>query len=204
MALTAVRAKRASAIIDVLFVIFFFAFIYSQISAFLIFHYYSLLAFALSETITIFLFLFRSKATVVSTEPADFVLAVAGTVAALLFRPYAGQHIIIGDILVMVAVIMQIIALLSLNKSFGVVPAIRGVKTKGLYHFVRHPMYASYCLLYVGYIINNQTLVNFVVFIAAVGLQVLRIQSEERLLSETSEYMQYKKETPWKLIPHVF
>ncbi len=185
-------------------ILLYVLFIYSQISAFLTFHIWSLLVFVLSETIVVLLFFFRSKAQILSDDVEDYVVAVAATLSALLFRPFVGSHIMAGDLLVLLGIVLQVASLISLNTSFGVAPANRGVKTTGLYKFVRHPIYASYLVLYIGYVLNNQTLENLLIFVFAMSLQIWRIENEERLLSKSPEYESYMSKTRWKLIPGVF
>ena len=189
---------------DAFFVLFYVFFIYSQISAFLVFHLWSLPVFVLSETITLFLFMFRAKVVIFSDDMKDYAIAFSATLAPLLFRPFVGIHIIWGDSLVVIGLIMQILSLLSLNTSFGIAPENRGVKKSGLYKVVRHPVYASYLILYIGYFMNNLSMENLLIFIVAIILQIWRLENEERLLSKSSEYEQFKKETKWKLIPGVF
>jgi protein-S-isoprenylcysteine O-methyltransferase Ste14 len=65
-------------------------------------------------------------------------------------------------------------------------------------------MYLSYFILYFGYVLNNQTITNLVLFVIAVMFQLLRMRSEENLLSQNPEYREYQKKTPWKFIPGVY
>jgi protein-S-isoprenylcysteine O-methyltransferase Ste14 len=196
--------QKASIIVDAFLILLYILFIYTQISAFIIFHVWSLLAFVLSETIVVLLFFFRSKAQVLSGDAEDYVIAVTATLSTLLFRPLVGSHIIFGDWLVFLGIVLQMASLISLNTSFGVAPANRGIKTTGLYKFVRHPVYASYLVLYIGYVLNNQTWENLLIFVFAMSLQIWRIENEERLLSKSPEYKSYMTRARWKLIPLVF
>jgi hypothetical protein len=125
-------AKKASSIIDAFFVLFYLIFVYSHITAFFTYHIWTLLIFALSESIIIVLFLTRTKSVSVSEEPFDYFVAIAGTLAALLFRPFIGEYSALGNTLVIIGASMQIISLFSLNSSFGIVSALRKVKSNGL------------------------------------------------------------------------
>ena len=43
----------------------------------------------------------------------------------------------------------------TLGRSFGIVAANRGVKTRGPYRLVRHPAYFGYLMSYLGYVAEN-------------------------------------------------
>ena len=128
-----------------------------------------------------------------------------GTIAPFLLRPIdATADILIGQILQVAAFSMQLIALSSLNRSFGLLPAHRGVKSSGLYSWVRHPLYTSYLLMYVGYWINNQSFANAVIVVIGSAFLVMRIHYEEALLFRYADYSQYAKRIRWRLIPAVW
>jgi protein-S-isoprenylcysteine O-methyltransferase Ste14 len=99
---------------------------------------------------------------------------------------------------------IQIMALLSLNRSIGLLPAHRGVKTGGLYGFVRHPLYTAYVITFVGYLMNNQSLYNAAVVLAGTAFLVARIYCEEALLFKYSDYTRYASRTRWRLIPAIW
>jgi protein-S-isoprenylcysteine O-methyltransferase Ste14 len=95
-------------------------------------------------------------------------------------------------------------ALSSLNRSFGVAPENRGIKTRGLYRVVRHPMYLGYVLIYSGFVLGNVSWFNAFVLSATTLFLLMRLQAEERLLREDARYRTYAEETRWKLVPYVF
>ena len=99
---------------------------------------------------------------------------------------------------------MQIVAILSLNRSFGIVPANRGIKTGGLYRLVRHPLYLSYVVHQIGYVLNNWSEYNICVFVGATLFQVLRIYREEQFLISDPAYRAYMSRTRSRLIPGLF
>ena len=51
---------------------------------------------------------------------------------------------------------------LSLGRSFGLIPANRGVVSTGVYRFVRHPIYLGYLITHVGFVVANPTMWNVV------------------------------------------
>ena len=66
-------------------------------------------------------------------------------------------------------------ALLSLNRSIGLLPAYRGVQSGRLYSWVRHPLYTAYMITFLGYLINNQSFYNAAVVLAGTAFLVMRI-----------------------------
>ena len=94
-----------------------------------------------------------------------------------------------------------IAALLSLRRSFGIVPANRGIRTQGLYNVVRHPLYASELLALGGFAVASPSLWNVSLWLCDFALQLSRAYAEERLLSEDPSYVQYRSRVKYRLIP---
>src|SRR3989338_3606233 len=178
-------------------------FVWNHLRSFNITGDYALIAFALSETLQVLFFLIRRSPLSVSLDPFDWLVAGGGTLAPLFLIPGGPVLWQSGEILVIIAVVFQIFALLSLNRSFAIVAAKRVVKTSGLYRIVRHPMYASYLLLYSGYLLFNGSLMNIGLVVLAFVFLFLRIIEEEKHLIVDQEYEQYATRTPWRLIPFV-
>src|SRR5579863_10206899 len=86
----------------------------------------------------------RRDAGSISSSPLLWVLAFVGSCLPLAMRPTTpGPSAVAGNLLQVVGLCAVAAALLSLRRSFGIVPAHRGIRTQGLYNFVRHPLYAS-------------------------------------------------------------
>ncbi|NWG13795.1 MAG: isoprenylcysteine carboxylmethyltransferase family protein [Acidobacteria bacterium] len=140
-----------------------------------------------------------------SRHPCHWLVGVAGTFLPLLFRPVDRPcDLVLGQLLQLLGLILQVAGILSLNRSFGIVAADRGIKTDGLYRAVRHPLYSSYILGHIGYILNNPSLENCVIFVLGTMLQVHRMFIEESFLKHDDAYGEYMKRTRWRLIPFVF
>ena len=75
---------------------------------------------------------------------------------------------------------------------------------RGLYRFVRHPLYLSYVVAFAGYVINQPTAYNMIVYAVAVTLWVLRLVAEERFLMQDPAYREFAARTKWRLVPGVF
>lgn len=134
-----------------------------------------------------------------------WITTTCGTLAPFLLRPIeATEDLLLGEILQITAFILQIAALLYLNRSFGLLPAHRGVKSGGLYGWVRHPLYTAYVIMFLGYWINNQSLNNAAVIVAGAAFLVMRIHYEEALLFKYADYTRYAKRIRWRLIPSIW
>jgi protein-S-isoprenylcysteine O-methyltransferase Ste14 len=99
---------------------------------------------------------------------------------------------------------LAVICISTLGRSFGLVAANRGIVTSGPYRFVRHPVYSCYLLTQAGYVLENPTTRNFVVILATVLFQLVRIHTEEECLRQDPEYVAYRSRVQWRLIPRVY
>jgi len=134
-----------------------------------------------------------------------WITTSCGTLAPFLLRPIeATGDVLYGDILQVIGFVMQIAALLSLNRSIGLLPAYRGVKSGGLYSWVRHPLYTAYVITYLGYWINNQSVGNAAIALVGTAFLVMRIYYEEALLLKYAAYTRYAKRIRWRLIPSIW
>jgi protein-S-isoprenylcysteine O-methyltransferase Ste14 len=93
---------------------------------------------------------------------------------------------------------------ITLGRSFGLVPANRGVVVGGPYTLVRHPIYTGYLITHIAFLLAQPTRWNACVFLLADTALVLRALMEERVLSGDLEYQQYCRRVGWHLVPGVF
>jgi protein-S-isoprenylcysteine O-methyltransferase Ste14 len=149
-------------------------------------------------------YLVRRPASVVSQRTCDWLLAFGGTFGGVLFRP-AGAHphwgIVAGLDLQVVGLTICVVSFFSLGRSFGFAPANRGLKSRGSYAVVRHPIYASYVLLQLGYVLQSISVQNAIVMVLVCGCNVGRTLAEERLLASSTTYDEYRAHVRWRLIP---
>ena len=158
-----------------------------------------------TELLTVVFILIRRQTDAVSRSPSDWVLTLVGTTAALLARP-GGEPLSVtaGTTLATVGICITLAAKLSLNRSFGLAPANRGVKRRGAYAFLRHPMYLGYMVVQVGYLLLHPTWQNALVYAVAWTVQIARLLREERWLLADPEYRAYASEVRFRLIPGAF
>lgn len=164
----------------------------------------SLVLVVISETLTTVFFIFRSNPKTVSVIPFDWFIAIIGSFAPLFLRPADYGVLPQAEILIALGTAMQIAGLVSLNRSFALVAAKREIKTRWMYRIVRHPLYASYFLLFSGYILTHTTIFNVVIYLIMVSFLSLRIIREERHLSYDPEYLNYMSNVRYRVIPYLF
>ena len=99
---------------------------------------------------------------------------------------------------------LALAALGFLGRSFGIVAALRQVKTSGLYGLVRHPAYAAYLVSYSGYVLENPTARNVGLLLLSTAAQLVRIREEERVLGRDEKYRRYRLRVRYRLIPFVY
>ena len=164
-----------------------------------------LLLVLLSEGIVVVLLLIRKPTENISDSLKDWFVAFSGSFLPLLINkggdPFMPN---VGVTLILLGLLIHIGAKLCLFRSFGIVPANRGVKIKGFYAYVRHPMYAGYFLTHLGYLIAAPTLWNFTIYTCVWGLLLYRIFAEERVLLQSLDYKEYIKRVHYRVIPGIF
>jgi protein-S-isoprenylcysteine O-methyltransferase Ste14 len=160
--------------------------------------------FCIEQAWFVIAFLIRRPARAVSQHLGNWLLAAGGTFGGLLLRP-AGIHMIwgvrAGFVLQLAGLLLVIGSLTALGRSFGFVAADRGVVTRGPYAVVRHPVYAAYLLIQVGYLAQALSWRNLVVLIAVTACNVGRIIAEERVLSGSSAYRSYRQVVRFRALP---
>jgi protein-S-isoprenylcysteine O-methyltransferase Ste14 len=154
------------------------------------------------NTTALVLFMVRRDASKVGSL-TEGVLAVSGTFVASFLKDAGQLHDakLLPTIVQVAGLIGWAAALATLGRSFGIVPADRGLVRHGPYRFVRHPIYAFEALFFLGYLMAVPTPRSFIVITAWTVLQVGRIIREERILGG---YEEYRQQVRWRLIPFVW
>jgi protein-S-isoprenylcysteine O-methyltransferase Ste14 len=152
-------------------------------------------------------YLIRRPARTVSRRWGDWILAFGGTFGGVLFRP-EGAHpewgVSTGLVLQLVGLAVCVASFLTLGRSFGFVAADRGLVRRGPYAVVRHPIYASYLFLQLGYVLQSISLRNALVMVFASGCNVGRAVVEDRVLATNDGYARYRNQVRWRFIPGVW
>ena len=134
----------------------------------------------------------------------DAILAWAGTLLPLALQPGPVSASRVAGPLIVFGAGMSVVAILSLGRSMGLEPAHRGLKTTWLYRLVRHPIYATYLIVVAGYLLAFPNAVNIALAAGWTGVQVARIDREERLLSQDPDYQAYRARVPYRLVPLIW
>jgi protein-S-isoprenylcysteine O-methyltransferase Ste14 len=149
-------------------------------------------------------FILAQRKGVWSTDPYTTLIAFLGTAAPLCIVNEGKQALIpeyISAMLVLSGTTIALLAKLSLRRSFGVVPANRGVKKDGAYRFVRHPMYTGYVINHIGLLLVFPSVWNICVYLVTWTLLAMRAEAEEKFLRQDPEYVEYAGKVRSRIIP---
>lgn len=200
--------SRLHLVIDLserLFILLLFASFVVRLSHTIILRPYNLLAI-LSEALAVYFIIVRRPSIVLTLRPLDWIAALAGT-ALPMFVGAGGQPLMpatIGTTLMFAGLLLAVWAKASLRGSFGIVAANRGPVERGPYRWIRHPMYAGYITVYVGFFLNNPLFWNFGLYAAGFSFQIMRLLAEERILTLDPRYSDYQTQVRYRLVPGIF
>jgi protein-S-isoprenylcysteine O-methyltransferase Ste14 len=93
---------------------------------------------------------------------------------------------------------------ITLGRSFGLMPANRGVVSSGLYRVVRHPIYLGYLITHVAFLLATPSAWNVAALLAADAALLARAICEEQTLSRDERYRTYQQTVRWRVCPGVF
>jgi len=165
---------------------------------------HSLSSFGILAVNTVFLCLFitRPAAKSETTSLPLWFLATAAVALPLLLRPSgAAGNSSFGYGMQLAGLVMLAGSLLSLRRSFALVPGNRGVRDGGFYRVVRHPMYLSELTILLGVVVAYPTMANMIIWVCECGLQLARARAEEDFLAADPVYRAYRARVPYRLLP---
>lgn len=93
------------------------------------------------------------------------------------------------------------LSLVTLGRSFGVLPAVREMVVAGPFRLVRHPTYASELVMVLACVVAAPTPPLFLVLCAAAVSVAVRIHIEEELLRQDPAYARYASRVRYRLLP---
>lgn len=161
-------------------------------------------AFFAEQMWVVIAYLIRRPARTVTRRLDDWILAFGGTFGGVLFRP-DGAHLRWGlDIglgVQLFGLALCVVSFLALGRSFGFAAADRGLVRRGPYSVVRHPIYASYVALQLGYVLQSLSVRNVLVMVMVTSCNVGRIRAEDRVLATNDGYRSYRSRVRWRLVP---
>jgi protein-S-isoprenylcysteine O-methyltransferase Ste14 len=159
-----------------------------------------------SEALVVALTLVRHRAARVDRTWTARVLTAVSAFGPPLVRPadIAAAPEQLTLMLTAIGLMIVVAGKVSLGRSFGLTPANRGVVSRGLYRFLRHPIYLGYLTTHVGFITANASLRNIALLAVADTALLLRACREERTLAADAAYRAYMQRVPWRLVPRLF
>lgn len=155
-----------------------------------------------------FVFLLRRPSKLTSKKVVDWIVAIAGTFIGYLYETMGTMSVFptlkpAAYVVMVAAAFLSAIAVINLGCSFGIVPANRGIKTKGLYAVVRHPLYSLYILHDVSWLLNSFSAHNLFIFVFYCLLAYSRASREEKVLRQDPEYQEYASKTRYMFLPGI-
>ena len=90
-----------------------------------------------------------------------------------------------------------------MGRSFGVLPANRGIVSKGPFRWVRHPIYFGWLILSIGYAMSFANERNVLLIAFTLPFMVWRISQEEKHLTADPEYRRYMDRVRYRLWPGI-
>jgi protein-S-isoprenylcysteine O-methyltransferase Ste14 len=160
-----------------------------------------------SETLVVVLTVLRRATSIVDRSHRARVLTAISMMGPVLVRPASVAALApeVATVLLSAAGLSIVIAgKLSLGRSFGLMPANRGVVSSGLYRLVRHPIYLGYLITHAGFVAANPTFWNLLMLVAADLALMWRAVCEEQTLSADQAYRTYQQTVRWRVVPGVF
>lgn len=159
---------------------------------------------ALDATVAL-LFVVRAPA-VREASPAAIAASLPSlVVAALALRlaPPPGAWPLGAGLAFAAGALVAIASLASLGRSFAVLPALRGVVTRGPYRVVRHPAYAGELAMVAACAVARADAIAACVFALSLATCAARVLAEERALA-CDAYVAYSRRVRWRLVPGLF
>lgn len=144
----------------------------------------------------------------VTPNPWYWLLAFVATYGLLFVNAFAwtGRPLvpsIVSNGLAVLSVAIFIYARLSLGRSIGMVPANRGIVTRGAYRFVRHPIYSGLFVAMLAFVLRNYSTATLFMAATIVALFMLKSIVEERFLRAEPEYAAYMQRVRRRWIPGI-
>jgi protein-S-isoprenylcysteine O-methyltransferase Ste14 len=164
--------------------------------------------FVIHTAIVCLCFLLRTPARAIQTSLAHQAVAVCAFYSGVFFiEPLSRESSFLLDLswwIIFLGMVLGIAALVQLGKSFGVLIALRRVRTAGLYSLIRHPMYLSDIVMRLGYVLSHASWPNLALFVASSGCYAVRAVLEERFLAmQDPVYAEYMSRVRYRFIPGI-
>jgi protein-S-isoprenylcysteine O-methyltransferase Ste14 len=159
-----------------------------------------------SEALVVLLTVVRRRATIVDRSWAARMIATISIVGVPFIRPTGGG--LVADLATAAVSVLGLMVIitgkLTLGRSFGLMPANRGIVCRGIYTLLRHPIYAGYVVTHAAFLVAHPSAWNLAVLLVSDTALMIRSIYEERTLARDPEYAAYMTRVRWRVVPGVF
>ena len=160
------------------------------------------------ESLVVVLTIVRRRAVTVDRSAAAAIMTSVSLVGPVLMRATSEPASLMSDqmtaLVSAIGLLLVVVGKMTLGRSFGVVPANRGVVVRGPYALVRHPIYTGYLITHAAFLLAHPAPWNLSIVLVADAALIVRALMEERVLCEDADYRQYCQRVGWHLVPGVF
>lgn len=160
-----------------------------------------------SEALVVLLTVARRRARLVDRTWAARLVTLISVAGPPLVRPAASVALLPDTQAAMLSacgLLVIVAGKLSLGRSFGVVPANRGIVCRGVYRLVRHPIYVGYVLTHSAFLLSHVDAWNVCMLVSSDAMLLVRAVYEERTLRRDPQYVSYCSQVRWRMVPGVF
>jgi protein-S-isoprenylcysteine O-methyltransferase Ste14 len=160
-----------------------------------------------SEALVVVLTVFRRAPMVVDRSLRARLLTTLAMMGPPLVKPTAITPWAPDGVTVAVSAVGLLIVITgkaSLGRSFGFIPANRGIVSTGLYRLVRHPIYLGYLITHVAFVVSNPTTWNIALLVTTDLALLARAVCEEQTLARDESYRAYQAKVRWRVLPGIF
>jgi steroid 5-alpha reductase family enzyme len=160
-----------------------------------------------SEALVVLLTVARRRAVLVDRSWDARLITAMSLAGPPLVRPAASFAVLPDAQAAMLSacgLLIIVAGKISLGRSFGVVPANRGIVCRGIYRLVRHPIYIGYLLTHGAFLLSHVDTWNMCMLVTSDAMLLVRAVYEERTLVRDPEYVSYCSRVRWRMVPGVF
>src|SRR6185369_16715122 len=160
-----------------------------------------------SEMLVVALTVLRRSAATVDRSVRARLLTTVSLLGPPLVKPVQMIPMLPASITVAGSVIGLAIVIagkLTLGRSFGLMPANRGIVSSGVYRVVRHPIYLGYLITHAAFLLANPTAWNVLALVVADVALMARAVCEEATLAQDPHYREYQQQVQWRVCPGLF
>jgi protein-S-isoprenylcysteine O-methyltransferase Ste14 len=160
-----------------------------------------------SETLVVVLTVMRRSAVTVDRSTRARLLTTLSVLGPPLLQPANVAALLPQSWTVAASAVGLAIVIagkITLGRSFGLMPANRGVVSSGVYRIVRHPIYLGYLITHVAFLVATPSAWNIAALLAADAALLARAVCEEQTLARDERYRTYQQIVRWRVCPGIF